>query len=172
VRAAAREQLQVNELGDPDVRADVRAYERTDNIGQDRATSATHTTAKKTNPARERSRRNPRERQLLGSLRAEGVSMPPRLRVPVLPAMASAAKPGCIDDEKTTQADTQENTMTGNSTEIAQFRAVGPGRMTVTEDETGFGYEFRITGRTNSLTISDDEAAELALAIPQRQGRR
>jgi hypothetical protein len=37
LRAAEREQAQVSELDDPDVRTYIRAYVRTDNIGQDRA---------------------------------------------------------------------------------------------------------------------------------------
>jgi hypothetical protein len=49
--------------------------------------------------------------------------------------------------------------------QIAAYRAVGTGRMTVDRSGDGYSYTFRITGRTNTLTISDDEAAELAAMI-------
>lgn len=55
-----------------------------------------------------------------------------------------------------------------DGTPIADYRAVGTGRMTVTEDPTGRGYTFRITGRTNTLTIADHEAVALAETILER----
>ena len=55
--------------------------------------------------------------------------------------------------------------MTDDGTQIADYRAVGTGRMTVELSGDGYGYTFRITGRTNTLTISDDEAADLAQMI-------
>jgi len=59
--------------------------------------------------------------------------------------------------------------MTDNGdTEIAAFQAVGSGRMTITEDHSRRGYTFRITGRTNTLTISDDEAVTPAETILER----
>lgn len=56
-------------------------------------------------------------------------------------------------------------------TQIAEFLAVGPGRMTVELSADGLEFTFRITGRTNSLSISDDEAAELA-GLLQRNRRQ
>ncbi len=35
---------------------------------------------------------------------------------------------------------------------------------------SGVGYTFRITGRTNTLTISDEEAIALAETILERNG--
>jgi hypothetical protein len=60
------------------------------------------------------------------------------------------------------------NTDGTDGTEVAVFHAVGSGRMSVTEDMSGCAYTFRITGRTNTLTISDEEAATLAEAILER----
>jgi hypothetical protein len=54
----------------------------------------------------------------------------------------------------------------------AYYAASGTGRLTVTEDSAGAGYTFRITGRTNSLTISDDEAVALAETILQCASRQ
>ena len=61
--------------------------------------------------------------------------------------------------------------MTDTGAEIAAFQAVGSGRLTVTEDLGGCGYTFRITGRTDTLTIADHEAVALAEAILERNRR-
>jgi len=58
--------------------------------------------------------------------------------------------------------------MPHNGTEIAAYQAVGSGRMTITEDLSGAGYTFRITGRTHTLTIADHEAVALAETILER----
>jgi hypothetical protein len=56
--------------------------------------------------------------------------------------------------------------MTDDGAEIAAFHAAtGSGRLTITEDPGGCGYTFRITGRTNTLTIADHEAVALAETI-------
>lgn len=65
--------------------------------------------------------------------------------------------------------DTTEFSTTEFSTTelVAAFEAVGTGRLVVTA--TGNEYTFRVGGLTRSLTISDDEAYELAEVIIARR---
>ena len=55
--------------------------------------------------------------------------------------------------------------MDADGTEIAVFPGIGSGGMKVTENPGGMGYTFRLKGRRNHFTISDNEAAELARTI-------
>lgn len=52
--------------------------------------------------------------------------------------------------------------------ENATYHSTGSGRLTVTEDHSGTAYTFRVTGRTNSITIADHEATALAETILER----
>jgi hypothetical protein len=65
----------------------------------------------------------------------------------------------------------RNNTMTDNSTLIAEYVAVGRGRLQVAVSSHGIGYLFRVTGKTNSVEISDDEAADLARMILSARAR-
>lgn len=60
--------------------------------------------------------------------------------------------------------------MTAPDTLVAEYQT-GSGRMTVTEDPSGYAYVFRITGRTNSVAIDADEAAELAAILSKKSQR-
>jgi hypothetical protein len=58
-----------------------------------------------------------------------------------------------------------------DSTLIAEYVAVGRGRLQVAVSSDGIGYLFRVTGKTNSVEISDDEAADLARMILSANAR-
>lgn len=60
------------------------------------------------------------------------------------------------------------NTAHAETTTIAEYRAVGSGRMTIAAQPNGC-YTFHISGPRHTLTISDNEATQLAESILQSQ---